>query len=43
MKRELAARHGTGPDYTRAKTAFVQHVVDAARDAAGPRVGVWED
>lgn len=43
LKRTLAAGALRGPDYTRAKTAFVQRVVDAARNTAGlPRVDVWE-
>jgi len=45
LKRALAQRFPHDSlAYTRAKTDFVQEVVDAARDARGlPRVPVWED
>lgn len=43
LKREVAAQHGSAA-YTRAKTPFVQEIVDAARAARGlPAVPVWED
>lgn len=43
LKRRLAAQGLVGEDYTRAKTALIQDLVDAARDARGlPRVAVWE-
>jgi len=45
LKRILAERFAHDSlAYTRAKTDFVQGVVDAARDSRGlPRVPVWED
>jgi len=45
LKRALAERFAQDSlAYTRAKTDFVQGIVDAARDARGlPRVPVWED
>ncbi|MFC0434776.1 GrpB family protein [Kutzneria buriramensis] len=43
IKREFAAQHDSAA-YTRAKTPFVQEIVDAARAARGlPSVPVWED
>jgi GrpB-like predicted nucleotidyltransferase (UPF0157 family) len=44
LKRELAAAGHDGDTYTRAKTALIQRMVDAARARRGlPRVDVWED
>ncbi|MGL4237923.1 GrpB family protein, partial [Tabrizicola sp.] len=45
LKRELAAVHGTDmAAYTRAKTAFVQKIMDRVFDRMGlPRQDVWED
>jgi GrpB-like predicted nucleotidyltransferase (UPF0157 family) len=45
LKEQLAAVHaGASEAYTRAKTAFIQTIVDRARDERGlPRVNVWED
>ncbi|GAA3244235.1 GrpB family protein [Dactylosporangium siamense] len=44
LKRELAAAGHDGDTYTRAKTALIQRMVDAARERRGlPRVDVWED
>ncbi len=44
LKRELAAAGHDGDAYTRAKTALIQRMVDAARADRGlPRVDVWED
>jgi GrpB-like predicted nucleotidyltransferase (UPF0157 family) len=44
LKRELATRDVDGDTYTRAKTALIQEVVDAARAARGrPSVSVWEE
>ncbi|WP_327001295.1 GrpB family protein [Dactylosporangium sp. NBC_01737] len=44
LKRELAAAGHDGDTYTRAKTALIQRMVDAARAGKGlPRVDVWED
>ncbi|MEU0554207.1 GrpB family protein [Dactylosporangium sp. NPDC006015] len=44
LKRRLAGAGHDGDAYTRAKTALIQRMVDAARDARGlPRVDVWED
>jgi len=45
LKRALAEQYADDPDgYTRAKTAFIQEVVDRARRAAGlPPVPVWEE
>jgi len=44
LKRQLATEHGSDLQaYTSAKTAFIQAVVDRARDATGlPRMDVWE-
>jgi GrpB-like predicted nucleotidyltransferase (UPF0157 family) len=44
LKQQLAAQYANDrPAYTKAKTAFIQSVVDQARDALGlPRVDVWE-
>jgi GrpB-like predicted nucleotidyltransferase (UPF0157 family) len=44
LKRELAAAGGDGDAYTRAKTALIQRLVDAARTARGlPLADVWEE
>jgi GrpB-like predicted nucleotidyltransferase (UPF0157 family) len=44
LKRELAATGGDADAYTRAKTALIQRLVDAARTARGlPLVNVWEE
>ncbi|MEV6494791.1 GrpB family protein [Actinoplanes sp. NPDC051633] len=44
LKRTLAGATHEGDSYTRAKTALVQRIVDAARDSRGlPRVDVWEE
>jgi GrpB-like predicted nucleotidyltransferase (UPF0157 family) len=45
LKRDLAARHGDDIiAYTRAKTAFVQKIMDRVHDRLGlPREDVWED
>ncbi|MFF5225575.1 GrpB family protein [Dactylosporangium sp. NPDC000521] len=44
LKQRLAGAGHDGEAYTRAKTALIQRMVDAARDARGlPRVDVWED
>ncbi|MET7425651.1 GrpB family protein [Dactylosporangium sp. NPDC005555] len=44
LKRALAAAGHDGDTYTREKTALIQRMVDAARDARGlARVDVWED
>lgn len=44
LKREIAASGATGLDYTRAKTALIQEVVDAARAERGlPSEPVWEE
>lgn len=43
LKKDIAAAGLAGLDYTRAKTEFVQEIVDAARAARGlPSVDVWE-
>jgi GrpB-like predicted nucleotidyltransferase (UPF0157 family) len=43
LKRRLSRELGRGETYTRAKTALIQELVDAARDELGlPRVPVWE-
>jgi GrpB-like predicted nucleotidyltransferase (UPF0157 family) len=43
LKRRLSRELGPGETYTRAKTALIQELVDAARDELGlPRVPVWE-
>jgi GrpB-like predicted nucleotidyltransferase (UPF0157 family) len=43
LKQRLARERGRGEAYTRAKTALIQELVDAARDDLGlPRVPVWE-
>jgi GrpB-like predicted nucleotidyltransferase (UPF0157 family) len=43
LKRDIAATAADGDAYTRAKTTFVQEIVDAARAARGlPSVSVWE-
>lgn len=43
LKQDLAARLGTGDDYTKAKTALIQEMVDAARTERGlPLTPVWE-
>lgn len=43
LKLALRTDDGTG-SYTRKKTALIQRMVDAARDARGlPRVPVWEE
>lgn len=44
LKRSLAERYRSNPEaYTRAKTAFIQHVVDQARTERGlPLQDVWE-
>lgn len=43
LKKGIAAAGLDGLDYTRAKTEFVQEIVDAARAARGlPSVDVWE-
>jgi GrpB-like predicted nucleotidyltransferase (UPF0157 family) len=44
VKQDLAAQELDGLEYTRAKTAVIQDVVDAARAARGlPSVPVWEE
>ena len=44
LKLQLARDLGPGEAYTRAKTALIQELVDAARDALGlPRLPVWEE
>ena len=44
LKERLARDLGPGEAYTRAKTALIQELVDAARDGQGlPRVPVWEE
>lgn len=45
LKLRLAATHGNDlPAYTRAKTAFVQEIMDQVHDRMGwPREDVWED
>jgi GrpB-like predicted nucleotidyltransferase (UPF0157 family) len=45
LKQQLAVQYADDSDsYTRAKTPFIQRVVDLARDEAGlPRVDVWEE
>lgn len=45
LKRNLAATHGDDMEaYTRAKTAFVQRIMDGVQDRLGlPRYDVWED
>jgi len=45
LKRRIAEQYLHDPaGYTKAKTAFIQSVVDQARDAVGlPRVTVWEE
>ena len=44
LKRELAGAGHDGEGYTRAKTALIQRMVDAARRDKGlPLVDVWED
>jgi GrpB-like predicted nucleotidyltransferase (UPF0157 family) len=45
LKRDLAAAHGDDiVAYTRAKTAFVQRIMDGVHDRLGlPRKDVWED
>ncbi len=45
LKDRLAAEHPNDREaYTRAKTGFIQAIVDAARDARNlPRVDVWND
>lgn len=45
LKDALAVTHANDmPGYTRAKTAFIQGVIDRERDARGlPRVDVWEE
>jgi len=45
LKQQLALRHAHDSlAYTKAKTAFIQSLVDRARDACGlPRVSVWEE
>lgn len=44
LKEQLSRDLGSGEAYTRAKTALIQELVDAARDALGlPRVPVWEE
>jgi GrpB-like predicted nucleotidyltransferase (UPF0157 family) len=44
LKEQLSCDLGSGEAYTRAKTALIQELVDAARDARGlPRVAVWEE
>jgi GrpB-like predicted nucleotidyltransferase (UPF0157 family) len=43
LKRRLSRELGRGEAYTRAKTALIQELVDAARDELGlGRVPVWE-
>jgi GrpB-like predicted nucleotidyltransferase (UPF0157 family) len=43
LKRRLSRELGPGEAYTRAKTALIQELVDAARDELGLlRVPVWE-
>lgn len=44
LKRQLAGAGHDGEAYTRAKTALIQRMVDAARAARGlPPVDVWEE
>ncbi len=44
LKRSLAAAGHGGDEYTRAKTALIQRMVDDARARRGlPRVPVWEE
>jgi GrpB-like predicted nucleotidyltransferase (UPF0157 family) len=45
LKGRLAAEYAHDPEgYTKAKTAFIQSIVDRARDEHGlPRVSVWEE
>jgi GrpB-like predicted nucleotidyltransferase (UPF0157 family) len=44
LKRDLASTGHEGETYTRAKTALIQHMVDAARTHRGlPLVNVWEE
>jgi GrpB-like predicted nucleotidyltransferase (UPF0157 family) len=45
LKQHLAQAHGTDMEaYTRAKTAFVQRLMDRVHDQRGwPRTDVWED
>jgi GrpB-like predicted nucleotidyltransferase (UPF0157 family) len=45
LKRQLALVHGDDlPAYTRAKTAFVQRIMDQIHDRLGwPREDVWDD
>jgi len=44
LKEQLSRDLASGDEYTRAKTALIQELVDAARDAVGlPRVPVWEE
>lgn len=44
LKKQIAAEVADGDTYTRAKTAFVQEIVDAARAERGlPSVDVWEE
>ncbi len=44
LKQRLSRDLGSGDAYTRAKTALIQELVDAARDALGlQRVPVWEE
>jgi GrpB-like predicted nucleotidyltransferase (UPF0157 family) len=44
LKRDIAAGGATGLEYTKAKTALIQEVVDAARAELGlPGVSVWEE
>lgn len=44
LKREIAASGLTGLDYTKAKTALIQELVDAARAERGlPSEPVWEE
>ncbi len=45
LKQRLAAEHSAdGLAYTKAKTEFIQSIVDRARDDRGlPRINVWEE
>jgi len=44
LKRQLAARHTDGDDYTRGKTELIQELTDRARADRGlPSVPVWEE
>jgi GrpB-like predicted nucleotidyltransferase (UPF0157 family) len=44
LKREIAATGATGLAYTKAKTALIQELVDAARAERGlPSESVWEE